>query len=466
MWGSPAVNGKSRVAAGSTTLNTRAGRGYETGLMVLLSLAFGFVFFDRNAMNFLAPFVAPELHLNNAQISLLSSGFSFAWALAGYLGGRLSDSAGRRKSFLLVTFIIFSCCSFLSGLATSFLMLLAARVAMGLAEGPVLPISQSLLMLESAESRRGFNMGFMQNFGSNLIGSTLAPLVLVALADLYGWRAAFYIAGLPGLILAALIWKFVREPQSALQSSPAVSPGPGSGTPPASEPPGRVPQAAEPAMPALAMVRTHNIWLCILISICLVPWMILGWVFLPLYYINVRHFSHSDMSLLMGVLGVSAALFGFILPALSDRVGRKPVVVLFSLVGVLLPLSVLYFQGSLLLLAVLIFFGWSASGVFPLFMSTIPSETLPARYIATAIALVVGFGELIGGVLVPFGAGVAADRYGLRVTLFIQLVCAVLATILALFLRETAPARVAVTTRGGPTQASAELRETRATDAG
>ncbi|HVO45745.1 MAG TPA: MFS transporter [Steroidobacteraceae bacterium] len=456
-------------------MNTRTGRGYETGLMVLLSLAFGFVFFDRNAMNFLAPFVAPELHLNNAQISLLSSGFSFAWALAGYLGGRLSDSAGRRKSFLLVTFIIFSCCSFLSGLATSFLMLLAARVAMGLAEGPVLPISQSLLMLESAESRRGFNMGFMQNFGSNLIGSTLAPLVLVALADLYGWRAAFYIAGLPGLILAALIWKFVREPPRTPAQAAAAPSDPRaqasqpvatlSGSAPAIAPPMGIAQPAGPALSPFAMVRTHNIWLCILISICLVPWMILGWVFLPLYYVNVRHFSHSDMSLLMGVLGVSAALFGFILPALSDRLGRKPVVVIFSLVGVLLPLSVLYFQGSPLLLAVLIFFGWSASGVFPLFMSTIPSETLPARYIATAIALVVGFGELIGGVLVPFGAGVAADRYGLQVTLFIQLVCAVVATILALFLRETAPAKVGALTRGR-SQPSAELRETRATDAG
>ena len=421
--------------------------------MVLLSLAFGFVFFDRNAMNYLAPFVAPELRLNNAQISLLSSGFSFAWALAGYVGGRLSDSAGRRKSFLLVTFIIFSCCSFLSGIATSFVMLLAARVAMGLAEGPVLPISQSLLVLESAEARRGFNMGFMQNFGSNLIGSTLAPLVLVALADHYGWRAAFYLAGVPGLILAALIWKYVREPQRAPRTSQAPQTSQASRTP-------------APGMPALAMIRTHNIWLCILISICLVPWMILGWVFLPLYYVNVRHISHSDMSLLMSVLGVSAALFGFVLPAISDRLGRKPVVIIFALVGVLVPLAVLYFQGSLLLLGVLIFLGWSASGVFPLFMSTIPSETLPARYIATAIALVVGFGELIGGVLVPFGAGVAADRYGLQITLFIQLVCAVLATILALFLRETAPAKAAAATREGPPQPSAELRETRATDAG
>jgi MFS transporter, ACS family, hexuronate transporter len=71
-------------------------RGYEIGLMVLLSLAFGFVFFDRNSMSFLAPFVAPDLRLSNTQVAMLSAGFSFAWAIAGYLGGAMSDATGRR----------------------------------------------------------------------------------------------------------------------------------------------------------------------------------------------------------------------------------------------------------------------------------------------------------------------------------------------------------------------------------
>src|SRR5438046_7129658 len=94
-------------------------KGYEVGLMILFSLAFGFVFFDRNALNFLAPFVAPDLHLSNTQIGMISAGFSFAWAFAGYLGGALSDASGRRKSVLLGAFLIFSLCSGLSGVATS-----------------------------------------------------------------------------------------------------------------------------------------------------------------------------------------------------------------------------------------------------------------------------------------------------------------------------------------------------------
>ncbi len=54
---------------------------------------------------------------------------------------------------------------------------------MGLAEGPILPIAQSLVVLESSESRRGFNMGVMQNLGSNLIGSFAGPVILTALAQ-------------------------------------------------------------------------------------------------------------------------------------------------------------------------------------------------------------------------------------------------------------------------------------------
>lgn len=403
---------------------TTRSRGYEVGLMILLSLAFGFVFFDRNALNFLAPFVARDLHLSNTQIGIISAGFSCAWAIAGYRGGALSDATGRRKSFLVVAFLIFSVCSGLSGLATSYAALLGSRILMGLSEGPIMPVMQSLVVAESSERRRGLNMGFVQNFGSNLIGSTVAPLVLVTLAALYGWRVAFYIAALPGLILAVLIWRYVREPPPAAPISPAAQP------------------VDAPRMRLLEVIRERNMWLCVLISIFMVPWMILAWVFLPLFYVNIRHVALSDMSLLMGVLGISAALFGFIVPGISDKIGRKPVMIGFSLIGVLMPLAVLYYTGPLTVLAVLIFFGWSASGVFPLFMGTIPSETIPARYIATSLGLVMGLGELIGGVLTPIGAGWAADQYGLQAPIYIEAVCALIATVLALFLRETAPAKL------------------------
>jgi MFS family permease len=407
---------------------------YEIRMIGVLTLMFGFVFFDRNAMGNLAPFITASLHLTNGQIGALSSGLSICWAVSGFAIGTLSDALGRRKSILLITVVIFSVCSVISGLAPSFGVLLASRMLMGLAEGPILPIAQSLVVLESSEARRGFNMGVMQNLGSNLIGSFFGPVILTALAQYFSWRGAFFVAAVPGLICAALIWLYVREPAKDARVAVAdVDPG--------------VHAAAPPTTAATTLVRAmgyRNMWICILLSVVMVPWMILGWTFLPTIYGSLRHLSHSETSWLVGALGISAAVFAFIVPGLSDRFGRKPIMIVFTFIGIFYPIAALYYQGSSWMLALLVFLGWSASGTFPLFMATIPSETIPSRYVATTLGLVMGLGELIGGGLVPWLSGRAADHYNnLAVTMWIASGLAVVATVLTLFLVETAPVKVA-----------------------
>ena len=402
---------------------------YETRLIWVLTVTFGFVFFDRNAANFLMPFIADDLHFNNEQVGWVASALSFTWAVSSFLGGWYSDRTGNRKTLLLITVAAFSLCSFASGLAASFLTLISARLLMGLAEGPILPIAQSLVAIESTAAKRGNNMGVMQNFGSNMLGSFAAPLILVAVATSYNWRWAFYLAGVPGLIMALLIAKHVRRPPAAPTPS---RPGAQAAAP-----------LAEARVGYRTMLQHRNMWLCMVMAIFMVAWMVLGWAFLPLFYTKVRLISKVQMSYLMSVLGLSAAFFSFVVPALSDRFGRRPIIVIFNLIGLLVPLAALYFQGSLIMLGALIFIGWSASGTFPLFMGTMPSETIPARYVATSLGMVVGLGEILGGVGAPAIAGRAADHYGLQAPLVIMAVCAIAGTVLALFLRETAPIRLA-----------------------
>ncbi|WP_070095888.1 MFS transporter [Pseudomonas sp. NBRC 111139] len=398
---------------------------YENRLLFVLSLSFGFVFFDRNAMSFLAPFVADDLSLSNTQIGLLVSALSLTWALSGYLLGARSDRSGRRKPYLLVAVIVFSVCSFFSGLASTFFMLLAARLLMGVAEGPILPISQTLMAMNSTASRRGHNMGIMQNFGSNLLGSCIAPLLLVALASHYHWRLAFIVAGIPGLIAACMIWKYVREPREVVIAQPT--------TPSASQP--------VAAGSLLELLRYRNVWLSMLIACFYVAWMVLGWAFMPVYYMNERQFGSTEMGILMSVLGASATLCSFIVPALSDRLGRRMVVVVFSLIGALTPLTALYFQGPFWMLCTVLFITWSASGVAPIFMATIPSETVPVHRIAACVGLVMGMGEVVGGVLSPVLGGWLADIHGLGAPLLLQAGCAIVVGVLGLGLIETAPLR-------------------------
>ncbi|MBV9727791.1 MAG: MFS transporter, partial [Gammaproteobacteria bacterium] len=255
---------------------------YEQRLIWVLGITFGFLFFDRNASSFLMPFITRDLGLSYQQVGLIASALSFTWAISAFLGGALSDHTGRRKPVLLASTIAFSLCSFLSGLAGSFAALFAARLLMGLVEGPFMPVCHSLVARESPPGRRGHNMGVLQNFGSNLLGSFAAPLVLVSIAQLSSWRSAFFLAGVPGLVMAVLIARYVREPAETAQPSPQRT-------------------GARAGRSQLALLRYRNMMLCVVMSVFMVGWMVLGWAFLPLFYVKARGLSADQMKVLMSL---------------------------------------------------------------------------------------------------------------------------------------------------------------------
>lgn len=401
---------------------------YQAWVVGLLSLNFGILFFDRNALNFLMPFVQPDLHLSNTQVGTLSSALSLTWALSGFAVGRLSDKLGSKKPVIVLATIAFCLCSFVSGVATSFIMLLGARLLMGAAEGGVMPVSHAMIVSEVAPEQRGLAMGVAQNLGSNLLGSGLAPIVLVPIAVAYGWREGFYLAAVPGLISAAIIWFTLREP------------------------PKDADEEAHPAVTLRDAFRHRNVVLCSLISILLVSYLVVCWTFMPLYLTKSRTFDPETMGWLMATLGISAGIGSFVVPAISDAIGRRPVLTFFSFLGVILPLGALYFQGSVWVLAAIFFFGWALNGVFPLFMATIPAESVDPRLTATLTGLVMGTGEVLGGVLSPFAAGGLADVFGLTAPLWLMLGLTIGAGVLSLGLVESAPkvlARRAAKAAGG-----------------
>jgi MFS family permease len=399
---------------------------YENRLLILLAVSFGFAFFDRNAVNYLAPYIVRELGLTNTQVGLLSSVLALSWAVSAYVIGRWSDAAGVRKPFLIAILFVFSGCSILSGLANSFYMLLAARLIMGIAEGPMLPVCLAIIMAESSPSRRGLNTGIVQSVFASLLGASIAPIVLVQLAEWFNWRVAFFLAGIPGILCAIAVMRFVREPKAA---------------------PVEDTRAAETEKRGWLSVilRERNIRLCCVIACLMVSWLMLHQTFSLLFFTDVRHFSEEQGSWIMGVLGICAAIVGFAGAAVSDRIGRKPVVVGLCLISLSTPLAALYFQGPIAVLAALMFIGWLGTGAFPLIMGVIPGETLPPRYAATAIGLVMGVGEVVGGAGAPTAGGWAADLTTLSAPIQIAAVCALCAAILSLSLKETAPVKTGQT---------------------
>ncbi len=390
---------------------------YQVGLVALLSVNFGIVFFDRNALSFLMPFVLPDLGLNNTQVGMLASALSLTWACAAFGIGVISDKTGSRKALLIIATLAFSICSFLSGIATSFATLLAARLLMGAAEGGVMPISQALVAAEVRPERRGLAMGVTQNFGSNLLGSFAAPVLLTAFATHAGWRHAFFLAGAPGILAALLMWRYVRE-QPAADGHVAVP---------------------REKLTLGAAFAERNVLICAALGVLLVSYLVICWAFMPLYLTQIRHYDPQTAGWLMGSLGVSATIGAFLISGLSDRFGRRPLMIAMPLIGIILPIGALYYTGSVWLLAAMFFVGWGVNGIFPLFMATVPSESVDPKHQATVLGLCMGSGEVLGGVLAPSLAGVAADHVGLSAPLWIMLGLTILAGLLALGLRETAP---------------------------
>jgi MFS family permease len=391
---------------------------YENGLLLLLAVSFGFAFFDRNAVTYLSNYIIRDLGLSNAQYASLGSALAIAWAVSALVIGRWSDATGVRKPFLVGILLVFSGCSVLSGMATNYYMLLAARLIMGIAEGPLMPICLAILAVESSPNRRGMNVGFVQSVFASLLGAAVAPLVLVKLAEMFNWRVAFYLAGIPGIICAILVMLFIREPKAA----PAEETGG----------PGGI----------SLLLRQRNIWLCAGLACLMVSWLMLHQFFLPRILVLLRGLTETQMSKVMSATGFCAAIVGFVCPAISDRIGRKPVIIAALILSLITPVAALYFRGPLWGLTALLFIGWIGTGVYALFMAVVPGETLSPRFAATASGLVVFIGEIIGGSCMPAIAGWVADRTTLASTLEIAAVCAVGGVLLSLFLKETAPAKI------------------------
>jgi len=306
---------------------------------------------------------------------------------------------------------------------------MVTRLMMGFAEGGVMPISQALISAEIDPARRGLAMGIAQNFGANLLSNFLGPIVVVNFGLAFGWRSAFYLAALPGVVAAVLMWWLLRDPMpeevgvSAAAGERALVTG----------------SAGSPASAGAAAWKHPNVLLCIGMSISLVAFIVVFAIFMPLYLVNVRHMSQPVMAWLMSMFGLTSMLFAFLVPGSSDVLGRRPVVISMSLIAALIPLSALFVHQPLWLVFVLFALGAAMSGVFPLAMATIPSETVPPRQLATVLGLTMGLGEIIGGVFAPTLAGRAADANGLGATLWILIGLSVVTSVLACFIKETAP---------------------------
>ncbi|MFC4257126.1 MFS transporter [Altererythrobacter xixiisoli] len=393
---------------------------YEFRLLLLLSLTNGVVALERLSASFLSPFLVADFGLTNTQLGLLAAALSGAVAVSATLFGSFADRDGRKKSILLIATIGFSLIAGLPALVTGFIGLLFVRMLLGIAEGPVVPLSQSMMAQVSDPRRRGLNMGLLQMAGAYLIGGMAGPVLATYIATDHGWRMAFTASVIPGLVMALALWLFVKPDD---RGKVAVMPD----------------QPKPPHAPMLSLLKIRNIRLCVIIAGLFAAWATVQNVFLPVYLVSERGMSPTTMGWVIAAGGLAGLLGGFGVPALSDWVGRKPVMVVCGALMLFAPAAILWLPANPVAMSLAVLIGWLVMGMAPMYIGVIPTESVPPHLTASAIGLATAAGEVFGGVLAPFGAGALADSQGLSAPFLLCLGLAAACAMATLFLQESAP---------------------------
>ena len=196
---------------------TKAGY-YALGL---LTVVYSFNFIDRQLLAILQESIKLDLGLSDSQLGLLT-GFAFAvfYVTAGIPIARWADRSNRRNIVAIAVFL-WSFMTALSGLAQNYTQLLLARIGVGVGEAGGSPPSHSMISDIFPATKRASALGFYST-GVN-IGILFGFLFGGWLNEFFGWRVAFMVVGIPGLLLALVVRTTLAEPIRGMAEQRTVS---------------------------------------------------------------------------------------------------------------------------------------------------------------------------------------------------------------------------------------------------
>ena len=380
------------------------------GLLLSLSVM---NYIDRTIINILAEPIKDDLGLADWQIGMMSGlAFALFYATAGVPIARLAERYSR-PLIIGLSIGVWSLFTTLCGLSTNFIQLVLARIGVGVGEAGCFPASHALISDYVTRAKRASALAFF-SLGTP-IGSLLGKSFGGIFSDLYGWRAAFLLAGLPGLVLAVLSIFTLPEPRKRLREAQTDA------------------QAAAVPPPAkwgeaLKILRTkRTFWLMasahalkIFISNGQAPFA--ASFFLRNHKAQIAElaapfglgavgFMGVGLGLSMGVLGILGTWLG---GQVSDRFGAKD-----SRTLMLLPATVGVFMAGILcvafttenaalgLLLIGLNSGLGAMTLAPVFATT--QGLVPPRIRPTATAMLFLIVNLVGMGLGPIGVGLLSD---------------------------------------------------------
>ncbi len=188
--------------------------------LAILTLIYACHYLDRTVISIVAEPIRREFELSDRQLGVLTGlAYGISFALAGLPFGYLIDRVNRRR-LLAIVVATWSSMTALGGLAQSYLHLVVVRVLLGAAEAGGTPTGMSLISDLFPSRLRSTALGIYY-MGAG-IGAAASAVVGAVVAAHYGWRAAFVVAGLPGILLGVLVWFSLRDVPRGAQEARTV----------------------------------------------------------------------------------------------------------------------------------------------------------------------------------------------------------------------------------------------------
>lgn len=370
-------------------------RGWVLGVLTSIYLA---NFIDRQILAILLPQVKAEFELSDTSLGLLvGPTFALFYATMGMPLALLADRVNRRR-LIAASLALFSAMTIACGLVVQFWQLVVARILTGVGEAGTGPASQTMISDLYPPQRRARAQAVYAT-GANL-GVLVAFAAGGAIAQAWGWRAAFYAAGVPGLVLTVVMLVSVRDPQRGASDA----------------------QAAHEDVPVFGVVM-RQLWAsrafrytalgaC---STCFTAYA-LGGCF-PLFLARSHGLSSREIGIAMAlIMGVCGGLATYAAGHLADRFGRNDlrwyayVPALAALAPLpLAPLCFLARDTGVALAAALVPLSLTAAFIGPTI--AVVQRLVPLRSRATAVATLILIDNIVGLSLGPQFVGIASDLW-------------------------------------------------------
>jgi sugar phosphate permease len=293
---------------------------YRWLIFWILALSYVLVYFHRLCPAVVAVDMMRDLHAGGALLGLLSSAYFYPYALMQLPAGLLSDSWGPRRTICLFFTVAFVG-SLLLGLAPSALWAIVGRSLVGLGVS-MLFVPTMKTLAEWFRIREFATMtGILMAMGG--IGTLTATTPLALLSTWIGWRLSFVIVGIITLLLAILVWLFVRDRPADF------------GWPSPSEPSGPTPPAVGLLEGMKRVITDPRFWpIAIWFFFDCAVFFSFGGLWGGPYLMQVYGFSKAQAGQILSMLAIGMIVGSPMLSFLSNRVfqGRKPVLVLSSFV--------------------------------------------------------------------------------------------------------------------------------------